>query len=784
MSQITNIPTPKSSTHQLSIQRDSGFIPLALVAFVGLAGIAAWMGQPMICDLCIAEVFFIGNQVSKAKSLQSVASQPRRIEVGPLEVKIAEKEVHAEVSEIVERGQAHSEKAAIPESPLPAIQPEPASPLPDKIAASEAIIIATEEVVVETPKALDLLGETVAVVTAPPKILEVECIAPVSPVSLPANASVSLPEPPVAPLEKQTSEQVTPNPVLECVEYTAKKPHRVSFATPPTPPTSPPRESFAIPAGLRLPPVPIPSSILTPPLSPQIPPIDYFIGIEEEVTKKCKEQDEIKSLDDDWEERAHELLQTEADNSSDHSLDTEEAVKKVKTEEEQQLRDQIREAFEEDLPVLTHIEHIEEKKPEQEIRDEGAMEGSMVIVTLPEASTKETPATKTSPPDSPQLPPRTEDDEPSRISLSQQKPALIILTPETEESRIIYDATNSRLPSFDARAPITPSPAVSELTDVKTAEEEEKVVELVAAPVIAEKAVETEEKSTTTIVSPSKNSTITFSDPFASTSLGNTKQEEIKPTETIMLPVHDVIIPSPKTVLQEEKPAFSRGPYIEVDDSEDDTSSTNAAPEGGKKTSDELMDEITEILHKDNAEVEATPDASEKAVVEATQFFSPEVAEKIIPKATQDITPKAAPLVMPELPFEEVTPAPPPEAIKTLEPVKSEEIDTLLNQSKVLPTLLVTTPMIPEDEELVLPERKADVASRPPSSGSKIPSRPSTAKSSGSEAGGSSSSIDFNGSSSSSLQRSASAPGTVGLRLWLRRRFSQKGAQKGKKSKD
>lgn len=61
MSQMTNGAT-NSPTHQLSIQRgmhisvwrwdcfandeiDSGFVPLVLLGFVGLAGIAAWLGQ-------------------------------------------------------------------------------------------------------------------------------------------------------------------------------------------------------------------------------------------------------------------------------------------------------------------------------------------------------------------------------------------------------------------------------------------------------------------------------------------------------------------------------------------------------------------------------------------------------------------------------------------------------------------------------------------------------------------------------------------------------------------
>ena len=62
MSQTTNGPTLNSPTHQLSIQRgmhvsvwrwdcfanseiDFSFVPLALLGFIGLAGIAAWLGQ-------------------------------------------------------------------------------------------------------------------------------------------------------------------------------------------------------------------------------------------------------------------------------------------------------------------------------------------------------------------------------------------------------------------------------------------------------------------------------------------------------------------------------------------------------------------------------------------------------------------------------------------------------------------------------------------------------------------------------------------------------------------
>ncbi|KAF8428107.1 hypothetical protein EV426DRAFT_705001 [Tirmania nivea] len=757
MSQTTNGPTLNSPAHQFSIKRDSGFVLFALLGIVGLAGIAAWLRQPMLCDLCIAEVFFIGNQVARTKPSRGIASQSQSIKAGHLEVKIAEEEVQAEIPEVVERGQVHSGKAATPESPLPAVQPISVSPLPDKTTTSEVLTIISEEGFAESPKILDLPEE--AVVTAPTKMLErVEVnvpSVPTSPVSLPPNAEVPTPAAPVTPIETQISKPVAPKPVPERVECIAKKPRHVSFATPPTPPVSPPRESFAIPAGLRLPPVLVPSSILTPPLSPQIPPIDYFVGIEEEVLEKDKEQDEIKTfkIDDDWEHCVHESVKVEADNSSDHSMDTEEPY--VKTEEEKQLRDQIREAFEDDMPVVTHIEDIAERKPDEEVKAEEAMENSMVVVVLPEATPEGSAAPeklKPSPPYSPKLPPRTPENEPTTISLAQEKPTLIILTPETEESRVIFDANNSRLPSFDARVPVTPSPIASEIVEEKS---EEKVAEVVTAPVITEDAVPT-------ITSSTKNSGIVFTDPFSPRSLEKNVEEGTQRTETIMQQIHDIIISSPTTQFPAEQSEAIRGPYIECDDSEDDTSSTPAVPAVDTETSEQYMDEIIEILHKDNAGMKGV--VAEKAIPEVFQNVIPKAAEKGIPEVTQVVISEAAPPGVPEIASPDITPVPPPKAIEVMELVKAaaeeEEVDTPQTQSKALPTLLVTTPMIPEDEELVIPEKKAEDVARPPSSSSKFPSRPSTAKSSGSEAVGSSSSIDFNGTSSS-LRRSASAPGSV-----------------------
>jgi len=808
----------------------------------------------MLCDLCIAEVFFIGNQVAKSKPSVSIfqsmfclranilrsnqrgfVSQPQTIEPGHLEVKVVEKEVQAEIPEIVERGQVHSEIAAIPESPLPAIQQISASQTPNKVTTSEVITIATEEVIVGSPKVPE---EAVTVITAPTDISEkVENIVP-SPISLPPNFEAPTPVLPVAPIETQISEPLASNPVPERVEYISKKARHVSFATPLTPPVSPPRESFAIPAGLRLPPVPVPSSILTPPLSPQIPPIDYFVGIEEELLEKDKEQDEIKAfkIDDDWEHCVHEPVKVEADNSSDHSMDAEEPHQKVKTEEEKQLRDQIREAFEDDMPIVTHIGDIAEKKSDGEVKTEESMEDSMVVVTLPEAASERSTAPeefKPAPLGSPQLPLRTEEDEPTTISLSQEKPTLIILTPETEESRVIFDANNSRLPSFDARAPVTPSTATPEGAGEKTVEE--KVAEIIATPMIAEKAVPT-------IPSLTKSSGIVFTDPFSPNSLENSlekkAEEETERTDTTVQQIHDIIIPSPTTQFPEEQPEAIKGPYIEPGDSEDETSSAPTVPASDTKTSDELIDGITEILHKDNTEVKGIvaekaipespqnviPEAAEKIISEATQNVIPEPAEEVISEATQNVFPEAveetiyeaaqdvipeaaeetifkatqnvipeaaeetismvtqnvipeaaeeaiskathiiseaAPSDVPEVATFDAAPAPPPKAIEVVEPVKVEEgeVDTPQAQSNTLPTLLVTTPMIPEDEELVIPERKTEEVARPRSSGSRFQSRPSTAKSSGSDAGRSSSSID-NGTSTS-LQRSASTGSVV-----------------------
>ena len=708
-------------------------------------------------------------------------------------MKITEKEVQAEISEIVERGPAYSEKAVIPESPLPTIQPISATLPPDSITTPEVITITTEEVVTESPQVLDLPEGAVAVVTTPTEIskkVEDNVLSVLtSPVSPPHNVEVPMPVPPVAPTKAQISEPIAPNPVPEQVECISKKSRHVSFANPPTPPVSPPRESFAIPAGLRLPPVPVPSSILTPPLSPQIPPIDYFVGIEEEVLEKDKEQDEITAfkIDDDWEHCVHEPVKVEADHSSDDSMDAEEPHQKVKTEEEKQLRDQIREAFEDDIPTITHIEDIVEKKSDEDVRTEEAMENSMIVVTLPEAATGVSVVVeefKPSPLDSPQLPPRTEEDEPTPISLAQEKPTLIILTPETEESRVIFDANNSRLPSFDAHASVASPATVLETTEEKVFEE--KVVDIVATPVIAEQVVPT-------ISSPARSSGIIFTDPFSPIPPEKKAVEDTERTETIVQQIQDIIIPSPTTQFPEEQPEATRGPYIEPGDSEDEISSTLAAPTSPTKIGDELIDVVTETVHKDSTEVtnivaeeaipaiseasqkgilaeEASPEASqkvipevaEKIIPEATQDIIPEVAEKAIPEATQIVTPEVAPSDAPEVASFNAAPAPPPKAIEVKELVKEQDevaVDTLQTQSKTIPTLLVTTPMIPENEELVIAERKAEDVTRPHSSGSKFPSRPSTAKSSNSDVGGSSSSIDFNGTSS--LQRSASAPSSV-----------------------
>lgn len=644
---------------------------------------------------------------------RSVAPQPQSVNARA-EVKIAEKEVQVVISEIVEEGQVHSEKAAILESPLLAIQPVSTSP--------EVITVVTEEVAVEIPKVLDIPEEAVTLVTTseiPERTEDSVPSAPTSSVSLPPNVEAPTPVSQIAPIKAQITEPVAPNPIPERVECIPNKTRHVSFATPPTPPVSPPRESFAIPAGLRLPPVPVPSSILTPPLSPQMPPIDYFVGIEEEVLEKDKEQDEIKGfkIDDDWEDCIHESVKVEADNSSDHSLDAEEPPQKVKTEEEKQLRDQIREAFEDDMPVVTHLEGTAEKAEE-------TMENSMVII-LPEATAEKSEAAEESRPSPlhpPQLSPCTEDNEPTTISLAQEKPALIILTPETEESRVIFDASNSHLSSLDTCAPITPE-ALQEKAI------EERAPEAVATPVLTESAVPT-------IPSPAKDTNIVFTDPF---SLEGGAEEGTEHIDTIVQPIYDIIVPSPTTQFLEEQPEAIR--------------------ESDSKTNDELMNEITEILHKDDTEVEAVPKAesTQEVTLEAVEESTPEATQNIISGAAEKINPQTAPQGVPEVASLDTALEPPSKAIEVVEPVKEEGVDTLLTQSKVLPTLLVTTPMIPEDEELVIPERKAEDVARPRSSGSKFPSRPSTAKSSGSEAGGSSSSIDFNGTSSS-LQRSASSP--------------------------
>lgn len=706
-----------------------------------------------------------------------VTSKPQAIEAEPSEARIVEQETEAEASAIVERGQVHSAKAAIPETPLPAIESTPAPPQSVKADVTELLTIPAddaEEEAAEVPIVVPAVEEPVMVITAPPAIPErVEYIsrsAPSTPVRTPTRFEELAPEPPVLLLESEVSEPVAPNPIPERVEYINKKPRHVTFATPPTPPVSPPREAFAIPAGLRLPPVPIPSSILTPPLSPQLQPVDYFVRIDE-IAAKNKAEGELNTLkiDDDWDDCAHQPADKEADHASDSFSDIEEKHENGKqpdTEAEKQLREQLREAFEDDIPIVTHVENIAEKETEdEEEEDEEMMESSLVIVTNSDLTREESKATeeaKPSPPQSPQLPPRTADDEPTTISLTQEKPALIILTPESEESRVLYDATNSRLPSIDVHAfitpqtvevtqnsavEITPAPVVtSEPTPVVTLEstpvvtlestpvvtlESTPVVTLEPTPVITPKPTPVVTSEPTPVTFPTKNRDIVFSDPFSSAYTDKRKevanQEEIK--ETIVQPIQDIIIASPTDKLPEANPEVLKGPFIEADETDDDNEapSPHALPRV-EETADELMNEITQILQTGIART------AEKTTLEPVM----------------------------EAPQKEATPNEDhvKEVVETIKPV---EAYTNVTQSMILPTLLITTPMIPEDEELVFPERKAEDTSRPPSSaGSKV-SRPSTGKtaaSSGSEAGASSSSVEYN-RPSSPLQRSASAPGSV-----------------------
>ena len=93
-----SVRSPGPSTHQLIVPRGlnlliyrtysftniglgTRFIPLALIIFVGLAGIATWLLRasiPSVCglpyhigDLCILEVFIISDTVTKSRTVST-----------------------------------------------------------------------------------------------------------------------------------------------------------------------------------------------------------------------------------------------------------------------------------------------------------------------------------------------------------------------------------------------------------------------------------------------------------------------------------------------------------------------------------------------------------------------------------------------------------------------------------------------------------------------------------------------------------------------------------------
>ena len=595
------------------------------------------------------------------------------------------------ISEAVQRRQVHSQKAATPETPLSAV--EPALPTPLLIDSSTPEVTLVHKGEEEPEEKIELLAsekEAIkpSVVPAIPERVEyILNSIPHSPVLLPTEVDEITREDSIAHPQPALCEPAAPNLVPERVEYIQKKPLSVSFATPPTPPVSPPRESFAIPAGLRLPPVPIPASILTPPLSPQIPPIDNFVGIEEVTESRLvTESDEKFDIDADWEHCAppDQVSRGEADHSSTHSTDGEgggdESAVRVNKEEDRQLREHIREVFEDDTPLVVHVEDIAHRDQTDE---------EMLVENHPEPIREELSPAEVSE-SCPPPPPRNDGED---QMTTQEKPALIILTPETEESRVLYDAANSRLSSIDSRTP--------------TIEDEQKTPETVRTPAEIEQSV----------VSPAlQTNGITFSDPFSS-KVSEIMEEKME--ETASDPVVDKF-----------EAELVRGPYIEPDDvGGDESQSIHVAPEI-EQTSDKLMNEITEILKK-----EPGPPTQEDTVEQSEIITESDKDSATDVKTTTDST----------------------------QYLMAEDIEANYQPSKNLPSLLISTPLIPEDEELVIPERKAEDGMTSKLPRAKVPSRPSTAKttaSSGSDAGASSSSIDYS-TPSSLLQRSNSAPSSV-----------------------
>lgn len=600
--------------------------------------------------------------------------------------------------EAVKRGQVLSGKGATPETPHPAVELVLPTQLPIEHSISEAILVhkgeeeLKEDELEEKIVILSLEEEVTKPSIVPERVEYILNSIPHSPVILPTEVEVSqenpVPHSDPAPCEPPPCEPVAPNIIPERVEYIHKKPH-VSFATPPTPPVSPPRESFAIPAGLRLPPVPIPASILTPPLSPQIPPIDNFVGIEEVTESRLvTESDEKFEIDADWEHCAppDQTPPGEADHSSTHSTngegEREESVARVDTEEDRRLREHIREVFEDDTPLVVHVEDIAHR---DQTDDEMQVENPSELIREEPSHTE---VSRSCPPD-PLQPLPHNDGEASMTT--QEKPALIILTPETEESRVLYDAANSRHSSIDSHTSIIE-------------EDKQKTVDIGYIPTEIEQPV----------ISPSlETNGITFSDPFSSkvSEIQEDKTEEAASELAIIKPESELV----------------RGPYIESDD---ETLSIHVAPEV-EQTSDELMSEITAILKK-----EPEPPIQED--------IAKPIQVDIIAKSDKDFVTDVKPTT---------------DSAQHL----AEEIEASFQQSKNLPSLLISTPLIPEDEELVIPERRAEDGMMSKLPQVKVPSRPSTAKtttSSGSDAGASSSSIDFS-SPSSLLQRSDSVPSSV-----------------------
>ncbi|KAF8472825.1 hypothetical protein BDZ91DRAFT_780532, partial [Kalaharituber pfeilii] len=728
---------------------DRGFIPLALVGFVGLAGIAAWLGQPMLCDLCIAEVFFIGNQIVKNGTPRRAIYEAQPAEKQYLE-NIKETRKESEDVKLVEGVQVHSKQTSLLE--------------PSQTTDSTA-----QATVPKTGNTVSSAEQPTVLPNPIPERIEYIVQPDSHSISAITNDGVLVSEPPPI-VESEVCISPSSNPIPERVEYISKKPRPLSFS-PPTPPVSPPREPFAqpVPVDMRLPSPPVPSSILTPPLSPQIPPVDYFVGLDG-VTQTGPEHDEMNSIEFEnaWKQNTA---------ASGLVANTEEAsperVAHQDSETDQQLQDQLREAFDDELPVVTHVEDITVDKDSNILIQDEDMESSMVVVITPDMDEQKRDAVEN------QLPsPSTDTHSQQTLSPIQQKPAFIILTPEKDEEKVLYDANNSRASSIDAR--ITPAPA------------EESEVE--AAQVVSPPAEHPQ-----IITTPPRTNDVVFCNPFSSS---NSEPEQEVDKGDMVQPAEESIVLSTTSVApvenHEEKPSSDQ-PHVEV------------VQEVASPTDETITEVIVEekpcndqVLMKaelKEAELNEAGLAQEFSAHEDVKEPAPELAISIQPlpevfstlsredpSFTEDFTEKPlsegklpeAPASTPEAstaveqkPEENDTEVMPEQSLEVVKgpyvEVDEPELQTAMEESPnpVTPPVVTSAPAIPEDTEmkipkLIIPEDVNDSQNDAPQSPSGMSSRPTSSAGSHQETVG----------SSSSIQRSAS--GAVRLRGWIKRRFSSK----------